>query len=106
MRERRTILVKAKYEVRVQELSWEEGMALLDECARRNLGISGKEPWQVSLAGYRFTLGASDGRELVSFHWHPTARGEITFPHLHLGAAGMIGYEILAQAHVPPDLSA
>ena len=57
--------------------------------------------WQVSLAGYRYTLEASDGRELVSFHWHPRASGEINFPHLHLGAAAAIGHDALWKAHIP-----
>ena len=61
-------------------------------------------PWQVSLAGYRYALEATDGRELISFHWHPRAPGEINSPHLHLGAAALIGQDALGKAHIPTGI--
>ncbi len=57
--------------------------------------------WSTRIASYEFTLHGADGREIVAWHWHPQARGEIAEPHLHLGAgSGVAG--ALAKGHCPP----
>ncbi|MBI4214029.1 MAG: hypothetical protein HY534_06950 [Chloroflexi bacterium] len=57
-------------------------------------------PWKVSTAGYYYTLLTNE-EELLAFHWHPTARGEINWPHLHLGPSAQVGHASLQRAHVP-----
>ena len=58
-------------------------------------------PWRVSTAGYWYTLSAPDERELISYHWHPNASGEISYPHVHLGPLAAVGHTQLARAHAP-----
>ena len=57
-------------------------------------------PWKVTTVKYSYGLEA-DGREIVSFQWHPDGASSMTEPHLHLGAGAEIGLEPLAGAHVP-----
>ena len=42
--------------------------------------------WRVATVGYRYTLGDDEGRELVSYQWHPRGLSPVTVPHLHLGS--------------------
>jgi hypothetical protein len=58
-------------------------------------------PWKVTIAGYWYALEAEDEQELIVYHWHPNAAGEITFPHLHLESAAQVGYRGLVGTHVP-----
>jgi hypothetical protein len=58
-------------------------------------------PWKVSSSGYLYSLEDGDGREIISYHWHPTERSRITSPHLHLGAGAKVGYSHLVTAHLP-----
>jgi hypothetical protein len=58
-------------------------------------------PWKVSTVGYLYALDDAEGREILGYHWHPHGRGEITRPHLHLGAGAMVGREHLPSAHLP-----
>jgi hypothetical protein len=59
--------------------------------------------WTVQTVAYWYTFEVSqdDETEIISYHWHPTASGGITFPHLHLGPAATPRYEPLVTAHVP-----
>jgi hypothetical protein len=43
----------------------------------------------VSLIGYVYTLLASDGVEVVAYHWHPETTASLSFPHLHIGLAAL-----------------
>jgi len=56
--------------------------------------------WQTHTTGYYYTLDDADGREILAYHWHPTIRSPVTFPHLHLGAGvGTLRSE-LTKAHL------
>lgn len=46
-------------------------------------------PWRVNIVGYMYTLQDRDGREIVSYHWHPDQRSPVTYPHLHIGIAAV-----------------
>ncbi len=58
-------------------------------------------PWTVTITAYHYTLEESDGREVVSFQWHPTGPGALPYPHLHLGDAADVGRAELQGAHIP-----
>lgn len=53
----------------------------------------------VETVGYRYTFENAEGREIVSYHWHPTS--PVVDPHLHLGPAAQVGRPNLARAHIP-----
>jgi hypothetical protein len=46
-------------------------------------------------------LDDADGREVLSFQWHPGGRSPVTWPHLHLGAGAEVGRAELTSAHLP-----
>lgn len=58
-------------------------------------------PWKVTITAYHYTLEEPDGREIVSFQWHPTGPGAFPYPHLHLGDAADVGLDELMGAHIP-----
>ena len=59
-------------------------------------------PWEVSTAGYLYSLkDSSTDREILAYHWHPAVG--VTFPHLHLEAAALVGREDVAEAHLPTN---
>ena len=58
-------------------------------------------PWKVTITAYHYTLEESDGREIVSFQWHPIGPGAVSYPHLHLGDAADVGRAQLEDAHFP-----
>jgi hypothetical protein len=58
-------------------------------------------PWKVMITAYHYTLEESDGREIISFQWHPTGPGALPYPHIHLGDAADVGRDDLEGAHVP-----
>jgi hypothetical protein len=37
--------------------------------------------WRVAILGYGY-----EGRELLSYHWHPSGHSPITWPHMHVAA--------------------
>lgn len=41
-------------------------------------------PWKVSTRAYRYKLEDTDGRELISWHWHPRTAGLDARPHIHV----------------------
>lgn len=58
------------------------------------------ERWRVQTTAYSYKLEHADGREILSYHWHPTGRGPVARPHLHLGAGvGTLRSE-LQRAHL------
>jgi hypothetical protein len=42
-----------------------------------------REPWQVKTVAYHYTLGETEGHEILSYQWHPTVPGSVSFPHLY-----------------------
>ena len=59
-----------------------------------------RERWHAATTGYVYALDDADGREIVSYHWHPHGRSHVSEPHLHLGAgAGALRHE-LTKAHL------
>lgn len=62
-------------------------------------GASGA--WKVSISAYAYRLLDPDEAELLAYHWHPSGRSAMTFPHLHLGSAGVGPGGALLRAHLP-----
>lgn len=60
-------------------------------------------PWKVSGVGYRCALHDAE-HEILAYHWHPLARGDVGFPHLHLSAGARVTHPRLATAHLPTGL--
>lgn len=58
-------------------------------------------PWRVGLFGYFYALEEPEGREILTYHWHPDSRSPVTFPHLHLGAGARVERRELREAHIP-----
>jgi hypothetical protein len=56
--------------------------------------------WLVKILGYRYAIGY-EGRELVSYHWHPSGNSPITRPHMHVGASIQVGDRWLGKVHLP-----
>lgn len=57
--------------------------------------------WTARPTAYYYALEDLDGREVLAYHWHPEAQGQIAFPHLHLGAgAAPQGFD-LVRVHLP-----
>ena len=50
--------------------------------------------------GYLYAIGY-EGRELVSYHWHPSGNSPITRPHMHVGADVQVGDRWLGKVHLP-----
>lgn len=58
-------------------------------------------PWKVKTTAYFYTLEDRDGREIISYQWHPTGKGALPYPHLHLGDAAEVVRAELQGAHIP-----
>ena len=60
-------------------------------------------PWRVTTAGYKYTIEAEDGDEILGYHWHPRSLSPNKEPHLHLGTGARIGRSELetTKAHLP-----
>jgi hypothetical protein len=56
--------------------------------------------WRVEIVGYLYAIG-HEGRELVSYHWHPQGESPITWPHMHVGVNVQVGDRWLAKVHLP-----
>jgi hypothetical protein len=57
--------------------------------------------WVVRLTDYYYTLTDATGREMFAYHWHPSGRSSVTWPHLHLGPAlGQLSMSA-TQTHFP-----
>ena len=59
---------------------WQYYAVLSDRSGTRS------ERWRVQTTGYSYKLDDADGREILSYHWHPTGRSPVVRPHLHLSA--------------------
>ena len=53
----------------------------------------------VLTAGYHYALEDADAREIIVYHWHPSASP--TEPHIHLKTGAAVGRQDLARAHIP-----
>ena len=58
-------------------------------------------PWKVKITAYYYTLEDENGAEILSYQWHPKGPSPVIYPHLHLGAAAVVGHQHLAKAYVP-----
>jgi hypothetical protein len=56
--------------------------------------------WHVAILGYLYAIG-DEGRELLSYHWHPSGHSPITWPHMHVGANVQVGDRWLGKVHLP-----
>lgn len=61
----------------------------------------GQGPWRVQTTSYSYSLETRDEQEVLRYDWHPFAEGEISFPHVHLGAGARVGLPELRVAHLP-----
>ena len=60
-----------------------------------------RDPWDVGIVAYQYTLLDADQHEIIAFHLHPEGQSHVTTAHLHLGTgAGQLRAD-LAAAHVP-----
>ena len=57
--------------------------------------------WTIAIEGYEYTIVDSDGREILTYHWHPGGQSPIAFHHLHLEHGAEVGREELQTAHLP-----
>lgn len=56
--------------------------------------------WRVGILGYLYAIGY-EGRELISYHWHPSGNSPITRPHMHVGANIQVCDRWLSKVHLP-----
>jgi hypothetical protein len=56
--------------------------------------------WRVEIVGYLYAI-SYEGRELISYHWHPDGDSPITEPHMHVGANIKVGDRWLGKLHLP-----
>jgi len=59
--------------------------------------------WSVRGLGYRCELRDAE-HEILAYHWHPFALGDVVFPHLHLSAGSSVANVHLTRAHLPTGL--
>jgi len=64
----------------------------------------GERTWTATVSTYRYGLYDHNGREILSYHWHPDARSHVTTPHLHIGGGVAAWRPDLAKAHIPTGL--
>lgn len=60
-----------------------------------------REPWQVKTVAYYYTLGETEGHEILSYQWHSNVPGSVSFPHLHLQYGARLGRPEFERAHLP-----
>jgi hypothetical protein len=69
-----------------------------DKFGRR---VPASERFKVSTRGYMYTTTSEDESELMAYHWHPDAKGNIPFPHQHFtGVEGEGGAGISRKYHM------
>jgi hypothetical protein len=56
--------------------------------------------WRVEIVGYNYAI-EHDGRDLVSYHWHPQGESPITWPHMHVGTDIHVGERWFGKVHLP-----
>ena len=57
--------------------------------------------WQIQVSSYFYELLDSDGREVLSYHWHPRGNSPIATPHLHLEQGAQVRRPEIRDAHLP-----
>ncbi len=58
-------------------------------------------PWATRIGKYEYSVLDKDDREILAFHWHPGQRNTVSWPHLHMGNAILVGtYGFLHKAHI------
>jgi hypothetical protein len=55
---------------------------------------------RIEVVGYNYAI-EHDGRDLVSYHWHPQGESPITWPHMHVGTDIHVGGRWFGKAHLP-----
>ena len=48
---------------------------------------AGDRIWQARVVGDAFEVRDLNDRMLIAFHWRPTGRRPVTWPHLHVGTS-------------------
>jgi hypothetical protein len=56
-------------------------------------------PWKMATTTYIYALQDSEGKEVISYHYHPGAG--VTFPHMHVRSNVQIGPRPLRKYHLP-----
>ena len=62
--------------------------------------------YRVAIHGYLCSLHDVDGREVLSFQWHPAVSSPVIYPHFHLGTGAQIGRRELHGCHIPTGMIA
>lgn len=76
------------------------GAPLSIDVAERYEVRQGEGGWRVEIAGYLYAIG-HEGKELVSYHWHPGGSSSIIWPHMHVGVDVRVGDRWLGKVHLP-----
>jgi hypothetical protein len=50
--------------------------------------VGASERFKVSTRRYMYTISSPDEAEMMAYHWHPEAKGDVTFPHQHITGDG------------------
>lgn len=59
-------------------------------------------PWRCTTRGYMYAVDGGDGRELISYHWHPVGASHYKLPHLHIGTPALAPSGVFtAGSHFP-----
>lgn len=58
-------------------------------------------PFKCSTTAYWYSLENEQESEILAYQWHPDGSSAITWPHLHIGEAGHVGWPHLREAHLP-----
>lgn len=83
-----------------------DGSGLSFSASYRVLQVAGRRAWTATIASYRYGLCDRDGREVLSYHWHPNTHSHVTTPHLHLGGGvASWRFDLSARRHLYPDVS-
>ena len=83
------VLVAPRFTLRPEPvvIGWDRALSLtMDVFYEAVPAAVGSRRWRIATTGYRYTLGDSEDREFVSYHWHPRGPSPVTTPHLHLGS--------------------
>ena len=58
-------------------------------------------PWAPRIGKYEYSILDKDDGGILAFHWHPDQRNAVSWPHLHMGSAVLVGaYRFLHKAHI------
>lgn len=60
------------------------------------------ERFKVRTLSYLYAVEDADRNEIISAHWHPDGKSDITFPHWHMGSVALSETGVfLERAHIP-----